>query len=69
MDKKQKQHRQKFPTREEIGEEEEVTPPGASFDTEQGRAAQGMRHDIAEGGGDTVARKNPPEPKPQDQDE
>ena len=53
MDKKLKQHRHNKPTRDEL---EEVTPPGASFNTEEGRAAQGMRADIGQGGGDTVAR-------------
>ncbi|HYO10030.1 MAG TPA: hypothetical protein VER17_13755 [Tepidisphaeraceae bacterium] len=38
------------------------TPPGASFDTAAGRAAQGMRADIAAGGGDTVAGQRPSEP-------
>jgi hypothetical protein len=60
MDKKTKQHRQKSPTADEL---EDLTtprqpdpsaPPGASFDTEQGRAAQGMRSDIGAGGGDTT---------------
>ena len=45
MDKKHKQHRQKTVTPEEL----EVAPPGASFSTEQGRAAQGMWPDIGEG--------------------
>jgi hypothetical protein len=45
MDKKHKQHRQKTITPEELLE---VAPPGASFNTEEGRAAQGMRPDIGE---------------------
>ena len=53
MDKKTKQHRQKVPTSEEL---EEVTPAGASFDTEAGRAAQGMRPDIGQGGKDAASR-------------
>ena len=51
MDKKTKQHRQKSLTEDELGE---VAPRGASFDTEEGRAAQGKREDIGSGGGDTV---------------
>jgi hypothetical protein len=47
MDKKHKQHRQKTINPEELLE---VAPPGASFNTEQGRAAQGMRADIGEDG-------------------
>jgi len=46
MDKKTKQRRQKTPTRDELAEVPPVTPPGASFDTEAGRAAQGMRPDL-----------------------
>jgi hypothetical protein len=51
MDKKTKQHRQKLLTRDELGE---IAPRGASFDTDEGRAAQGMRKDIGSGGGETV---------------
>jgi hypothetical protein len=51
MDKKSKQRRQKSATPEELTD---ITPRGASFDTEEGRAAQGMRADIGTGGGDTV---------------
>ena len=51
MDKKHKQHRKKTPTRDEM---DDNTPRGTSFDTAAGRAAQGMRRDIAKGGGDTV---------------
>ena len=66
MDKKTKQHRQKTPTTDELEDlapsapptaparADQSTPPGASFDTEQGRAAQGMRADIGAGGGDTT---------------
>lgn len=43
MDKNRKHHRDKTIPRSEL---EEVAPPGASFDTEQGRASQGMREDI-----------------------
>jgi hypothetical protein len=45
MDKKNKQRRQKAPTKDELADAN-VTPPGASFDTEAGRAAQGMRPDL-----------------------
>jgi hypothetical protein len=68
VDKKLKQHRHNKPTRDEL---EEVTPPGASFNTEEGRAAQGMRADIGQGGGDTVARggaKDETEAQPQSED-
>ena len=51
MDKKSKQRRHKSLTEDELSE---VAPRGASFDTEEGRAAQGMRPDIGSGGGDTV---------------
>jgi hypothetical protein len=74
MDKKRKQHRQKGPTADELedvaspasaspSEGPAPAPPGASFNTEQGRAAQGMRKDIGKGGGDTV------QPSPEDQQE
>jgi hypothetical protein len=46
MEKKQKQHRRKTPARVV---RIDVTPPGASFDTDEGRAAHGMRKDL---GGD-----------------
>ena len=45
MDKKMKQRRQKTPTKDELADVG-ATPPGASFDTEAGRAAQGMRPDL-----------------------
>ncbi len=59
MDKKTKQHRQKSPTADELDDlatprPDPGAPPGASFDTEQGRAAQGMRQDIGAGGGETT---------------
>jgi hypothetical protein len=55
MDKKSKQRRQKSATQEELTDiTSDITPRGASFDTEEGRAAQGMRPDIGAGGGDTV---------------
>ena len=43
MDKKLKRNRQKVPEREELLD---LTPRGASFDTAEGRAAQGMKPDI-----------------------
>ena len=43
MDKKLKPRRRKQPSDEELSE---AVPRGASFDTEQGRAAQGRRDDI-----------------------
>ncbi|MEA2708217.1 MAG: hypothetical protein QOF78_818 [Phycisphaerales bacterium] len=46
MDKKNKQRRQKTPTKDELVDVAGSTPPGASFDTEAGRAAQGMRPDL-----------------------
>ena len=47
MDKKNKQRRQKSPTKDELADvNASNTPPGASFDTEAGRAAQGMRPDL-----------------------
>jgi hypothetical protein len=47
MDKKSKQRRQKVPTKDELADvNASTTPPGASFDTEEGRAAQGMRPDL-----------------------
>lgn len=49
MDKKNKQRRQKVPTKDELADvnaNPSDTPPGASFDTEAGRAAQGMRPDL-----------------------
>jgi len=49
MDKKTKQHRRKSLDAEEL---EEMTPPSTSFDTEEGRAAQGMRPDIGKGSSD-----------------
>ena len=48
MDPKSKQRRQKLPTKDELADvtPPSNTPPGASFDTEAGRAAQGMRPDL-----------------------
>jgi len=62
MDKKHKQHRQKTITPEEL----EVAPPGASFNTKEGRAAQGMRPDIGE---ETEKQVDPDEAKAPDQND
>lgn len=48
MDKKSKQRRQKTATNDELNDA--AAPRGASFDTAEGRAAQGMRADIGRGG-------------------
>jgi hypothetical protein len=56
MDKKHHQRRQKTPTPEELAD---VSARGASFSTEAGRAAQGMRPDI---GKDPRAPRRRPEP-------
>jgi len=62
MDKKTKQHRHKNLTDEELSE---IAPRGASFDTEEGRAAQGMRPDIGSGSSaEERKRDEPPPPKP-----
>jgi len=61
MDKKLKQHRHKNLTEEELSE---MTPKGASFDTEEGRAAQGMRPDIASGKSDEERKRDQPAPAP-----
>jgi hypothetical protein len=66
MDKKVKQHRQKHPTPEEL---EEVAPRGASFDTEEGRAAQGMRPDIGEGNDQQERRQGTGDTPPKTADE
>ena len=62
MDKNRKHHREKTIPIEDLAD---VTPPGASFSTEEGRAAQGMRPDI---GGDETEKKEKqsPEPAPSD---
>jgi hypothetical protein len=60
MDKKTKQRRQKSPTKDELLDTDVPnTPPGASFDTEAGRAAQGMRDDL--GGKPDEEVKPPPD--------
>jgi hypothetical protein len=55
MDKKNKQRRHKTLDQEEL---EEVAPRGASFDTEEGRAAQGMRPDIGAGRSDEERQRD-----------
>ena len=64
MDKKLKQHRHKQLTEEEASEITEITPPGASFDTEAGRAAQGMRPDIGKGQSDEERKRDERHPAP-----
>ena len=59
MDKKQKQRRQKSPSRDELADAN-VTPPGASFDTKEGRAAQGMRPDLGGPADDDSAVRDSP---------
>jgi hypothetical protein len=62
MDKKSKQRRQKTPTKDELADVNgpgSATPPGASFDTEEGRAAQGMRPDLG-GPADDLTGVRPP---------
>jgi hypothetical protein len=49
MDKKSKPQRRKTPNDEELADANPSAPRGASFDTEEGRAAQGRREDIAQG--------------------
>ena len=61
MDKKLKQHRHKNLTEEELFE---IAPKGASFDTEEGRAAQGMRPDIGTGKSDEERKRDQPPPAP-----
>ena len=68
MDKKTKQRRQKTPTRDELAEVPPVTPPGASFDTEAGRAAQGMRPDLG-GPPEDDANVQPPPDAEEEADE
>jgi hypothetical protein len=59
MDKKVKQHRHKNLTKEELSE---IAPRGASFDTEEGRAAQGMRPDIGSGSSTEERKRDEPPP-------
>lgn len=59
MDKKLKHNRQKTPTRDELLD---ITPRGASFDTAEGRAAQGMKPEI---GHDDESRRHMDDDKPQ----
>jgi hypothetical protein len=63
MDKKNKQRRQKTPTKDELADVTgpPATPPGASFDTEAGRTAQGMRPDLG-GPADDDTNVLPPPP-------
>jgi hypothetical protein len=64
MDKKSKQRRQKLPTKDELADADvnpSATPPGASFDTEAGRAAQGMRPDLGGPPEDDTNVRPPPD--------
>ena len=61
MDKKTKQHRHKNLTEDELSE---IAPRGASFDTEEGRAAQGMRSDVGVGAAPEERKRDEPAPKP-----
>ena len=64
MDKKLKQHRHKNLTDDELSDI--AAPRGASFDTEEGRAAQGMRPDIGSGESEEERKRDalPPPPAP-----
>lgn len=67
MDKKSKQRRQKTPTKDELADANgSATPPGASFDTEEGRAAQGMRPDLGGPADDATAVRPPAEEETRD---
>ena len=69
MDKKNKQRRQKSPTKDELSDvNPSQTPPGASFDTEAGRAAQGMRPDLG-GPPDDDSNVRPPPAANDDDDD
>jgi len=64
MDKNRKHHRDKAVPAEEL---EEFSPPGtSSFNTEEGRAAQGMREDL--GGNPQEERAAAPEPPVDEQE-
>ena len=70
MDKKSKQRRQKSPTKDELGDANpSPTPPGASFDTEAGRAAQGMRPDLGGPPDDDANVAPPPDAEEADDDD
>ena len=70
MDKKSKQRRQKSPTKDELAEVNgSTTPPGASFDTEAGRAAQGMRPDLGGPPDDAADVLPPPDAEEEDDEE
>ena len=63
MDKREKEQHGKTPDQDPPAN---VAPPGASFDTEEGRAAQGMRPDIGAGPSDQEKQRDqPPETKPE----
>ena len=71
MDKKNKQRRQKTPTKDELADVNPaaVTPPGASFDTEAGCAAQGMRPTLAARRMTTPTSPPPPDAEEQPDEE
>jgi len=70
MDKKSKQRRQKLPTKDELADvNASNTPPGASFDTEAGRAAQGMRPDLGGPAEDDTNVLPPPPDAEEESDE
>ena len=70
MDKKSKQRRQKSPTKDELSYVvAPAAPPGASFDTEAGRAAHGMRPDLGGRADDDATVRPPPDANDNDVDE
>jgi len=70
MDKKNKQRRQKAPTKDELADVNAAnTPPGASFDTEAGRAAQGMRPDLGGPPDDDSNVLPPPDAEDEEEEE
>ena len=71
MDKKNKQRRQKTPTKDELADVTgpPATPPGASFDTEAGRTAQGMRPDLGGPPDDDTNVRPPPDAEEESEEE
>jgi hypothetical protein len=61
MDKRTKHQRHKTLSPEELAE---LGPGKASFDTEAGRAAQGMRPDLGNAGKGMPEEQSPAEPPP-----
>ena len=60
MDKRTKQQRRKTPDEQELEDAAVDAPRGASFDTEEGRSAQGMRPDIGAGPSEQEKRRDEP---------